>query len=261
MVMSRFISWLSKVRRWYVQLGSAVFFNSFSLQGFKRLPCPALNCHACPLANFGCPIGVIQHFGTMHQVPWFTIGVLGVVGVLIGRLACGWFCPFGFLQDLLYRIKVNKVNLSNRYANWIRYGVLLVLVIVVPIITLDTWFCKLCPAGSLEGGIPWVVIDPGVRQLVGWRFWGKITILIVFIVGMVFVKRPFCRFVCPLGAIYSLFNKVSAVRLVVDQDKCIKCDLCKQVCPMDIAVYLDANSPQCIRCMECAKVCPVDAIT
>ena len=191
--MNRLTLGLLRVRRWYVQLGSLVFFNSFFLQGLKRLPCPTFNCHACPLANFACPIGAIQYFGTVRQVPLVTVGVLGVVGLLIGRLACGWFCPFGFIQDLLYKIKVRKISLSNRHASWIRYGIMLVLVVIVPIITLELWFCKLCPAGALEAAIPAVLLQPEVRWLIGWRFWGKIVILIAFIVGMAHIKRPFCR--------------------------------------------------------------------
>ncbi|MCD6359051.1 MAG: 4Fe-4S binding protein [Dehalococcoidia bacterium] len=252
---------LSKVKRWCVQLAFLVIFNSYFFQGLKRLPCLTLNCHACPLANFACPIGSIQHFGTIRRFPFYTLGIVGIVGLLIGRLACGWFCPFGFLQDLLYKIKVKKITTSNRYASWIKYGVFAVLVVIAPILTSETLFCKLCPAGALEAGIPVVLLNPEIRWLIGWHFWAKIAILVAFLIAMAHIKRPFCRFVCPMGTLYSLFNRVSVVKLTVDKDKCIECGKCKQVCPMDIAVYLDANSPHCIRCMECIKVCPVDAIS
>lgn len=258
--MGRIVALLLSIKRWVAQATAFLFFNSYLFPWLKHMPCPALNCHSCPLAVFACPIGTIQHFGIIHKVPFYTIGLLGVIGALFGRLNCGWFCPFGFLQDLLYKIKVPKLKLSNRLG-WIRYFVLIVLVGLIPVLTLESWFCKLCPAGTIEAGIPQVLLEAQLRAQIGWFFGLKIAILASFLMWMIFTKRPFCRFVCPLGAIYSVFNRFSALQLSVDQARCNRCNLCQQVCPTDIKIYENPNSTQCIRCLDCIKVCPTSAIS
>jgi ferredoxin-type protein NapH len=125
----------------------------------------------------------------------------------------------------------------------------------------DTWFCKLCPAGILEGGIPWVIIDPGLRGLVGSLFWLKAAILVLVLVWMGLTRRPFCRWICPLGAFWSLFNRWSTLQMAVDRGACIQCDRCQRVCPVDIRIYEEATSAACIRCMECIVECPVSCIS
>jgi ferredoxin-type protein NapH len=250
---------LLRSRRWIIQLGSLIVINSYFLPWLKRIPCTGLNCYACPAAVFACPIGTLQQFAITHQIPLYTLGILGVVGTLTGRLNCGWFCPFGLVQDWLYKIKIPKLSLSNRFG-WIRYAVLVLLVGIIPAITLDSWFSKLCPVGTIEAAIPIVATTAEFRELVGWLFAVKVSILVIFLAAMVFIKRPFCRFACPLGAIYSLFNRFSSLQIKVDSNKCIKCDQCREVCPTDIKIYHNACSSQCIRCLDCIKVCPVSAI-
>ena len=218
---------------------------------------PALNCYACPLAVFACPIGTIQHFvahGAYH-ITLYTVGILGITGALVGRMACGWGCPFGLLQDLTFKIRSRKFSLPG----WLTYGkyaALAILVIIIPLITRQPWFCKLCPAGTLEAGIPLVLTDADLRTQAGWLFAVKVVILLGFLIWMMSSKRPFCRFVCPLGAIWSPFNRVSSLRLSVDLTTCTECDACREVCPVDICIYEDPDSSRCIRCMECIKVCP-----
>ena len=258
--MNWLVSLLFRSKREIIQAGSFLVLNSYFLPWLKRIPCLSLNCHACPLAVFGCPIGALQHFGSIHHFPFYTLGILGIVGSLVGRLQCAWFCPFGFLQELLYKAKVPKLSLGNNWS-WIRYLVLVILVGLIPFFTMESWFCKLCPAGALEAGIPLILIEPELQQQIGWLFGLKIAILISFLSWMLFTKRPFCRFVCPLGAIYSLFNRFSALHLKVDQAKCEKCNLCQQVCPMDIRIYENPDSTQCIRCLECIEACPLGAIS
>jgi len=257
--MNWFAKLLLKARRWSVQLAALLILNSYFLAWLKQVPCPVLNCYACPLAVLACPIGTLQHFSIIHRIPFFTLGLLGLIGSLVGRLSCGWFCPFGFLQDLSYRLKTPKLSLSNSWG-WLRYLVLILLVGLIPLLTLEPWFCKLCPMGTLEGGIPLVLTDSTLRALIGRFFWLKAFILVVFLAWMILTKRPFCRFICPLGAIYSLFNRLSALQLVISPENCHECDHCRQVCPMDISVPKDLGSTQCIRCLECIQACPQGVI-
>jgi len=187
----------------------------------------------------------------------FVIGFLGTIGMLAGRFPCGWLCPFGFLQELMYKIKSPKVRLP-KFLNYGKYLFLVLFVILLPLTVLDafgygsTWFCKyVCPAGTLEAGIPMLLLDPSLRKLVGILFYNKLTILIVITVFMVLSRRPFCRTICPLGALYSLFNKVSIVRMKFIEENCVRCDQCYRGCPMELKFYEGANQLNCIRCFKC----------
>ncbi len=248
-------------RRSLVQIISALVINSYVTQATtKGIPCPALNCYACPAAAFACPIGTIQHFVGRRKFPLYVLGVVGLVGALVGRASCGWLCPFGWLQELVYKLPVPKLRLPNRF-NWTRYLVLAGLVVAAPLVTRDPWFCKLCPAGSLEAGIPVVLLDPLVRATVGAFYWLKIGLLGTFLAWMSVTRRPFCRWICPLGALWSPFNPVSSFRLQVDQETCTQCHRCQQVCPVDIPVYQAPNAAACIRCLACVRTCPTNSIS
>jgi ferredoxin-type protein NapH len=250
-------------RRVVVQIVSLLALNSYFMQRItntKGIPCPALNCYACPAAAFACPIGSIQHFIGRKRFPLYVLGIVGLVGAIIGRASCGWFCPFGWFQELLYKLPIPKLRLPNRF-NWTRYVVLAMLVVMIPYITREPWFCKLCPAGTLEAGIPMALLSADIRALVGAMYWIKLSILGIFLVWMSATRRPFCRWVCPLGALWSPLNPISSFRLRVDQERCIRCNRCQQVCPTDIRVYENPDSGACIRCLECIHVCPVDCIS
>nr|MBC7245850.1 4Fe-4S binding protein [Chloroflexota bacterium] len=270
---SRLISFLLTARRRYVQAFSFLVMNSFVLQSLKAVPCLGMNCYACPAAIFACPIGTLQHFAAIHQFPFYTLGVLGLVGALMGRLACGWLCPFGWFQELMYglgrRLRPEDLHPTtwrwpdqwvSSHLGWLRYAFLIMLVGIVPFFTHEPWFSKLCPVGTIEAGIPWILLDAGLRAQAGWLFVVKVVILLGFLVWMLGSKRPFCRLVCPLGAIWSPFNRLSTLRLAVDETSCSQCGLCRRVCPVDICIYEDANSTGCIRCMECVRACPEAAI-
>ena len=247
-------------RRTAVQVVSALVLNSYFTQAVtKGLPCPALNCYACPAAAFACPIGSLQHFAGRHKFPLYVLGVVGLVGALIGRASCGWFCPFGWFQELVYKTPVPKWRLPNRF-NWTRTVVLVALVGVVPFLTREPWFCKVCPAGTLEAGIPVALLSADIRALAGTLYWAKLGLLGGFVAWMSVTRRPFCRWVCPLGALWSPFNPVSAFRLRVEQERCIRCDRCQEVCPVDIRVYENPDSPACIRCLQCVRECPVECV-
>lgn len=219
----------------------------------KICPYPGLNCYACPLASFACPIGSLQKFIATRQFPYAMTGFFATVGAVVGRAACGWVCPFGFLQDLLAILGPKRKLLRSQQGNWIRYAVLIALVGVGTYAVGQPLFCKICPAGTLEGGIPQVLTKPALRVLIGPRYWVKIGLLAVMIAASILIKRPFCRFACPLGAIWSPFNKASLMRLEVDEGACTQCGACKNVCPVELEVYRDPNSDACIRCLECTR--------
>jgi polyferredoxin len=237
-------------------------------QGFLKGFCtPTLNCHACPGAFLTCPIGALQNFGARQQFPFFVVGFLGLVGVAVGRMTCGWLCPFGFLQDLLKKVSRRVVRLP-RWMGYTKYVMLAVLAVALPLALAESWFSKLCPAGGIQGAVPWALAGGSdspamagfdIGSMIGALFWIKMAILGAFLVGMVFIKRPFCRTMCPLGAIFSFFNRVSLVKIRIDREACTGCGLCDSVCPVDLAVVDEVDSPECIKCLECTR-CPTGAI-
>jgi len=237
----------------------AVIFESQIYQGVVKSVClPFLYCHSCPTAAFGCPLGVMQHFAAIHSFPFFLVGGLMIVGLLVGRLACGWVCPVGLFQELLYKIKSVKITLP-RDITFLPYIIVVVFIVVLPFITAEHWFSKLCPVGTLTAAIPWVLWNPinpstGVLTIapgtVGLLFAVKLIILGTALWFFVSSKRPFCRYICPMGLFWSFFNKVSIMKMEVD-DGCTKCDVCRKKCPEGIKIYEDPNARECIRCLEC----------
>lgn len=231
-------------------------------QGFLKRACtPILNCWGCPLALFSCPMGALQHFIGLGLIPFYTVGFFGTVGMLVGRMTCGWICPFGFFQDLLYKIRSFKAELPKPFS-YFKYVVLIGVAGVIAYLTAEPWFCKLCPDGSLIAGIPLVLADRtgDLRALVGWHYYMKISILLAIIVLSVAMKRFFCRTFCPVGAIYSIFNRFSLLKLQIDDKRCIKCESCQTKCPMHVPIYRSPSNIDCIRCLDCVKVCPTNAI-
>lgn len=192
-------------------------------------------------------------------------------GAILGRLVCGFLCPFGLIQDLLHKIpffKKIRTFRGDKLLRKLKYVIFLVFVILLPLFLTDLmgqgapYFCKLiCPAGTLEGGLPLVLLNKAMRGAIGWLYIWKNTILIATIVLSILIYRPFCKYICPLGAFYSIFNKVSLFRYRIDGDKCVHCGKCAKVCQMNVDPVKTPNSPECIRCGRCRQACPKDAIS
>lgn len=274
----------TKIKEWprhITQAGWALLTNA-NLKGFvtgkiytgnaKKVCVPGLNCYSCPGAVGSCPIGSLQAvLGSWNfKMAYYVVGILIFVGAILGRIVCGFLCPFGLIQDLLNKIpfpKKIKTFKGDKLLRRLKYVILLVFVILLPLFVTDVigqgapYFCKLiCPAGTLEGGIPLVLLNETMRSAIGWLYAWKNLILIITIIAAIIIYRPFCRYICPLGAIYSLFNKVSVYRYQVDKHKCISCSKCADACKMAVNPLENANSLECIRCGRCKQACPTDAI-
>lgn len=279
--MAEIIRKVKRHLRLCVQLGFTALSNGYAagfakgtiFKGWTKQFClPGLNCYSCPGALGACPIGSLQAVlaSRNYQFSFYVLGFLMVVGALIGRFVCGWLCPFGLVQDLLYKIPFVRKwkNLpGDKVLRWLKYVILVLLVILLPMFAVDfigqglPWFCKyVCPSGTLMAGIPLTAVNEGLRSAAGALFWWKIGILVVLILLSVVVYRPFCKYLCPLGAIYGLFNPIAFYRLKIDKEACTKCHVCKKTCPMDIPVWEKPNSPECIRCGKCKSACPHGAI-
>ena len=242
-------------------------------QGASKEVCvPGLNCYSCPGALGSCPIGAMQAVAGERSftLPLYVTGFLMVAGAFFGRLVCGWMCPFGLFQDLLYKIpfpkKLQQVK-GDRFLRYFKYLILGLFVLILPMFWAgdfgqsDPWFCKyICPSGTLMAGWPLVLLSEGLRGALGFLFVWKSVILIVLIVLSLALYRPFCRYICPLGAIYGLFNKVSFRRYHVDKSKCTSCRSCAQICRLCIDPAKTPNSAECIRCGRCVKACKTGAL-
>ena len=240
------------------------------VQGPSKSVCvPFLNCYSCPAAVGACPVGAFQSLaaGMSRTLSLYIIGFLVATGAVAGRFICGWLCPFGLMQELLHRLSPRRLRLKlPKYIEILRYPVL-ILTVLLPFYwrsvlgLAEPYFCKyLCPAGTLEAGLPLVSRRPELAALIGPLFWWKVSILIIFIIAAVFVWRPFCRTLCPLGTFYGLFHRVSLLQLYCNPHLCTTCGACTRRCPADLAPHLEPNSSRCVRCLECTKVCPTNAL-
>ena len=239
----------------------------------KSLCLPGLSCYSCPGALGSCPIGSLQAVlaSRNFSFSFYLTGFFLLIGSIFGRIVCGWLCPFGLVQDLLYRIpfmkKIEKVP-GDQALRFIKYGILLVFVILLPMFVIDIvgqgepWFCKwICPSGTMMAGWPLVFMNDGIRKAAGLLFSWKSGILVVLIFLSVMIYRPFCKYLCPLGAIYGLFNRISIIRLKIDRSRCINCHACTRACKMNVNVEANPDSPECIRCGSCVSACRQKALS
>ncbi len=277
-----------KIKEWFsshkptkrrlIQLYAALLFNA-NLKGFgngriyrgplKGICAPGINCYSCPAASAACPLGSLQNALTAanKSIPYYMVGIILLYALLFGRWICGFLCPFGLIQDLIYKIKTPKIK-KNRFTkilSKLKYVILAVFVFALPLIYsfrefVLPAFCKyICPAGTLEGAVG-LLSNPeneNMFSMLGPLFTWKFFLLVVFMLGAVFIYRFFCRFFCPLGLIYGLFNKISFIGVSVENSKCTECGRCLSVCKMDISKVGDV---ECIQCGDCIPECPTNAI-
>jgi polyferredoxin len=271
-------------------------------------------------------VGAIGQFLVRGLFPFVTVALILVSGVLIGRMICGWVCPFGLLQDLMAKITKRKIPLPKAFS-YLKYAILAVMVFWVPMqfgkagVESPAFFCTYCPAGTLEAAIPvrlfgsrfpavevvaaapvgeeagepaatpapgdsfgapdlwdegeeagaadvpadWLSGEAapppgqgeyGVSVLLGYLATSpKAWVLFGFLALFVLMRRPFCRGICPIGAMFALLNRFSLFRLRVRKETCKSCNLCAKKCPVDNKVYCSPSSDDCIRCLECVDNC------
>ncbi|MDR1183617.1 MAG: 4Fe-4S binding protein [Coriobacteriales bacterium] len=268
---------IRRFKRRLIQVFAALLYNldlpEFATGGISQSPTkaicvPGLNCYSCPAAIGACPIGSLQAAlgAADRRLPFYLVGTILAFGAVFGRTVCGWLCPFGLIQELLAKIPVPllRKNHLTRKASWTKYFVLGITVVLIPLTVALAgqaplpFFCAwICPVGTLEAGIPLVLANERLAATLGWQFVWKGVLLVVILVICAFVYRPFCRFLCPLGALYSFFNRFALLRYRVDPARCTQCKTCVEVCRMDIQTVGDR---ECIQCGACVSHCEQAAI-
>lgn len=268
----------SRMRGW-IQAGATLltnihlpnFFRGGIYQGKGKSVCvPGLNCYSCPAASGACPIGSFQAVvgSSKFGFSYYITGFLILLGVLLGRFICGFLCPFGWLQELLHKIPSKKLSTKKlKPLTYLKYIILLLAVVLLPALAVndvgmgDPFFCKyICPQGVLEGAIPLSLVNEGIRAALGTLFVQKLFILIAVVALSILFYRPFCKWICPLGAFYALLNKISLLEIKMDEQKCVSCGKCAASCKMDVDVRKTPNHAECIRCGKCITACPAEAL-
>ena len=263
-----------------VQLYAALLHNAH-IRGFidgkiytgdaKYACVPGLNCYSCPGAVGACPLGALQNAlaSAGHRAGWYVLGIILLFGVVLGRTICGWLCPLGLIQELLHRIPTPKIRKSRvtRILSWMKYVILVVFVLAVPLWYGLRWqiplpaFCKyICPAGTFEGAIGHLAhpANASFYSMLGILFTRKFVIMLVIGLACVFCYRSFCRFLCPLGAIWGLFNRFNVIGVKVDGSRCNRCGACVRHCQMDVR---HVGDHECIHCGKCMEACSRGAIS
>ena len=275
-------SWIKNrlpTRRRLIQVYAALLYNAH-LKGYisgeiyagstKALCVPGLNCYSCPGALGACPLGALQNAlaSSGTRAPLYMLGVLLLLGLTLGRTICGFLCPMGLIQEILHKIPTPKLHKSRatRALSLLKYVILAVFVALIPL-----WyaaqrypvpaFCKyICPAGTFQGAIGLLANPANASRfsMLNFLFTWKFVIMVLIFGASVFVYRVFCRFLCPLGAIYGLFARLNLVGVKVDASKCTHCGLCVDRCKMDVR---HVGGRECIHCAGCVDACPAAAIS
>ncbi len=252
------------MKRKIIQLLSFIGLNSY-FKGFvnkvnysgqlKGICVPVLNCWSCPSALTSCPVGALEIYIKSRNFPFYPLLFIIIPGILFGRFFCGFICPAGFLQELLVKVKSKKIKLNSFFEHVPLFS-LVFGVFVFSYIFSSAWFSRyICPMGTLEASIPWLILEPNLRESLDLVFYFKIFFLIFLVLMCIIVYRFFCRVLCPLGFMLGLFNKFAFLKIKYNHGSCSGCGKCKNICPVELNVPEDVNSIKCIRCIHCVNVC------
>jgi len=251
------------LKRRLVQTLSLIALHSSWGPELKWFCNPVLSCHSCALSWFACPIGVFVHYSGYHLFPFFALGTILLFGILIGKLFCGWVCPFGFLQDLFHKIPSQKIKIPKWTSN-IKYFVLFSMVLFLPFIFGEQTyysFCRVCPAATMQVTTPDLITNnfKNISTLTIIRF----SILFLIILFVIVNSRAFCKTLCPIGAILAPLNYISFWTVKFPAEMCDSCNNCDKYCITDvepskrITKFIPANrSLDCVVCHDCQKACP-----
>jgi polyferredoxin len=240
--------------------------------------------------------GALDCIQVMFSKPIFPLlpfATVLIVGSVIGRLLCGWLCPIGFIQDLILKIKGNGSKVNPRtHATLIKLKYVLLSVTFFFSITLALSlqageskykealgpftkgvFLPIQPETALFANLPRLIqsgTESGLLDFSGPTSAGFLVLLgfalsLLLLIGAYLVPWFWCRYLCPTGALMSIFMRFSFLGMKRDPSKCTKCGGCVEACPMQIRIldlpWEKFNDPECTLCLECVEACPTGALT
>ena len=187
------------------------------------------------------------------------------ITVLWGRFFCGYLCAFGTLGEFVYRLSEKVIPKKRTIPEsvdtrlkYIKFGILAALVLAgwIFAVPIESSFSPWSAFGMLTSGNPSVALAalPTVGAF----------LLLLILIGSFLVERFFCRYLCPLGAIFSLVSGAANFKIRRNESSCVSCGHCDRYCPMGLAVSEAApsvRSGECISCSECIPACPVESLS
>ena len=192
---------------------------------------------------------------TRISIPSVTfLGVFVLMGVLFGRIFCGWLCPFGTLLEYIESITPlkGKLHIPEEFKDTDTKYAILAGFLLLSLMTSQAAFCEFCPVGTIvKGGAGHVI------------FLSIPVFAIVLFIALFYGRKVWCSYLCPLGAFFGLFSRIHLFGIHADKDKCVKCMMCNNSCPMDIPIVENyilegkkITDGECIKCMDCIDACP-----
>lgn len=199
---------------------------------------------------------------TKYLVQMIEIVAVFPVTILLGRFFCGWMCAFGSMGDLIFYLgeKTRKKSILvpenvDRAGKSLKY---------ILLVALMGFFWTQNPI-DLSSSNPWDAF--GVLATVtkipdlayAWKYFSiGVILLLLIMIGSFFIERFFCRYLCPLGAIFAIVSWLRIVKIKKPSKDCGSCRLCTKKCSMGIPMYKKdvISSGECIHCMKCVQVCP-----
>jgi len=218
-----------------------------------------LNCQACELAWLGCPIGMLQQYVIAFRFPLYVFGILLAFGTALGRAICGWLCPFGLILDMCNKVCTHKYEPPD-WMRFIRY-IYLGGVVVLASLTGFIFWCRYLCFGALLGVIPYWLTWQTVSMI--WFIYHFALFAFYFTFSYYTHGRAWCRYFCPLGAIFSLLNPFSLLRRKHDWKWCTQCGQCEKVCTMGLDPTIDdwRSKLDCTKCGRCVRECKSNALS
>eukprot|EP01087_Luapelamoeba_hula_P020977 TRINITY_DN724_c0_g1_i1.p1 TRINITY_DN724_c0_g1~~TRINITY_DN724_c0_g1_i1.p1 ORF type:complete len:315 (+),score=51.02 TRINITY_DN724_c0_g1_i1:31-945(+) len=265
--------------RHFTQILSFIFLNGkiLGLMG-TGIIVPYLHVTQAPFSTAHGAYESLEFTIARGVFPLLVLGVIYLTASTVGRVFCGWACPFGLVQDLMSYLPFRKQRLSANTVQqlkdikWVVLGLSLFSSILIgwrragssmeenPMgVFSDSPFSVVSPAGTLFAYLPWMMIWNGnVLAVAGLVAWVKIAVLIAVLVPSLYVPRFFCRYVCPMGALLEPATPLKALRI----NKAPKLTnqnlnkLLEDVCPMGVQLDKDRSStyidsPSCVHCGKC----------
>jgi polyferredoxin len=186
-----------------------------------------------------------------------TVLIFGLA-ILFGPVFCSWICPLGTIQEFISKIgkkifkKKHNTFISMKVHNILKYFRYVVLVFVL----YKTYTSAVLVFENIDPFYALFHIGTGEATTL------SLIVLSVILIGSLFVERPWCKYMCPLGALLGITNKFRIFSIRRNENTCINCNMCTKSCPMniDVANKTKITDLQCISCLECTSEnsCPID---